>query len=152
MSFEKRRVGASRSPAKKRSYQKKAYKKRNKILTPKSGKIKKIVAYILVGLLLFGVLVSYILYLKIIAPLPSVSELENLEIAEASVIYDREGNELYKIFKEKRTYVDYSNINKNMINALVAGEDKRFWDNPGVDFVGLIRAAIYGVIGKNEGF
>jgi membrane carboxypeptidase/penicillin-binding protein len=45
------------------------------------------------------------MYNKYIKDLPSVSQLENLEIAEASTIYDRNGKELYKIFKEKRTYV-----------------------------------------------
>ena len=39
-----------------------------------------------------------------------------------------------------------------MVNAIVAGEDQRFWENPGVDFIGLIRAFLYGIIGKNEGF
>jgi penicillin-binding protein 1A len=69
--------------------------------------------------------------------------LESLEIAEASVIYDREGNELYKIFEENRAYRNYEDINKNIINALVAGEDQRYWENPGVDFIGLVRAGIY---------
>jgi penicillin-binding protein 1A len=94
----------------------------------------------------------FILYQKIIAPLPSIDELESLEIAEASVIYDRKGNELYKVFEENRAYRNYEDINKNIINALVAGEDQRYWENPGVDFIGLVRAGIYWVIGKNEGF
>jgi membrane carboxypeptidase/penicillin-binding protein len=46
--------------------------------------------------------------------------MEKLEFAEASTIYDKNGIELYKIFKEKRTYVTFEEINKNMINALVA--------------------------------
>ncbi|MBT4633549.1 hypothetical protein HOB94_06515 [bacterium] len=31
---------------------------------------------------------------------------------------------------EKRTYVPYEEININMINAIIASEDKRFWSNP----------------------
>jgi penicillin-binding protein 1A len=40
---------------------------------------------------------------------------------------------LYKIFKEKRTYKQFEDINENMVNALIAIEDKRYWTNPGVD-------------------
>lgn len=152
MSFQKRRVGSNKKQtAKRRPYKKTSYTKR------KRGKKKsslwfKLLAQFIVGLLLFWVLGLFVLYQKVIAPLPSIKELENIEIAESSVIYDRDWNELYKIFEEKRTYVNYDQINKNIINALVAGEDKRYWENPGVDFIGLVRAGIYGVIWKNEGF
>jgi membrane peptidoglycan carboxypeptidase len=43
-----------------------------------------------------------------------------MSIAESSTIYDKDGKELYKIFKEKRTYVNYEDISKNMINAIIA--------------------------------
>ena len=59
---------------------------------------------------------------------------------EATTIYDRDWNELYKIYSEKRTYVSYENINKNMINAIVAWEDKRFWTHPWYDWIGIVRA------------
>jgi penicillin-binding protein 1A len=65
-------------------------------------------------------LVSIIVYVKYIKPLPSIKELENIDIAQSSTIFDREGNELYKIYKEKRTYVPYDQISKNMIHAIVA--------------------------------
>ncbi|MBS9775101.1 penicillin-binding protein [Candidatus Gracilibacteria bacterium] len=82
--------------------------------------------------------------------LPSVSELENLQIAETSKIYDRNGKELYSIFAEKRTYVPFEKISKNVMNGLVAGEDKKFWTNPGVDFVGIFRAGLYFLSGKTD--
>jgi len=37
-----------------------------------------------------------------------------------------------------------------MVHALVAGEDKRFFENPGIDFIGLTRAVMYRVIGKSD--
>jgi len=37
-----------------------------------------------------------------------------------------------------------------MVHAIVAGEDKRFFENPGVDVIGLFRAVIYRIIGKND--
>ena len=105
---------------------------------------------IIVFLTLFSLILWTILYKKYILDLPSIKELENLEIAESSTIYDRNWNELYKIFKEKRTYVPYEQINKKMINAIVAWEDKRYWENPWVDIIWIIRAWLYYAIWKNK--
>lgn len=100
----------------------------------------KILIIWIISFVLILVLWSIFLYTKYIVWLPAISELENLEIAETSTIFDRDWNELYKIFKEKRTYVPFENINKNMINAIVAIEDKRYWTNPWVDILWLFRA------------
>lgn len=91
-----------------------------------------------------------ILYNKYIKDLPSVGELQSYEFAEASTIYDRNWVELYKFFDEKRTYVEFDQINTHMINALVAWEDKRFWDNPWIDLIGISRAALYYITGITE--
>ncbi len=108
---------------------------------------------IIILLLMFIVLTAawgFFLYNKYIVWLPKISELENLEIAETSIIYDRDWNELYKIFKEKRTYVPIEEINDNMINAIIAIEDKRYWTNPWVDIIWIIRAWINYVIWNNS--
>ena len=115
-----------------------------------SQNIVKIILYIVFLLALFSLLLSFILYKKYIVDLPSVTELENLDIAQSSTIYDREWNELYKIFKENRTYIGYDDINQKMVNAIVAGEDKRFWDNPWFDLIGLSRAVLYRIIWKTN--
>lgn len=147
MSFQKRRVQKSTKP----TYKKKTYKKKGALKTKKKRKaIAKIILWFFLFFLILLVLWSFILYKKYIEPLPAISELENQEIAEASVIYDKDGNELYQIFEEKRTYKSYENINENMVNALVSWEDKRYWENPWVDFIGLTRAVLYRVIGKSD--
>lgn len=96
------------------------------------------------------ILMCIILYFKYIKDLPSIKELENLEIAESTTIYDREWWELYKIYKEKRTYIPYEEINKNMVNALVAWEDKRYWENSWIDLIWLFRAVLYRAIWKTD--
>jgi len=145
MSFQKRRVKSS-------TYKKKLYKKKKTLEKNKKKRIivwKTLLWFFLFFLILL-VLGFFILYKKYIEPLPDINELEQQEIAEASIIYDRDGNELYKIFEEKRTYKNFDQINENMINALVAWEDKRYWENPGIDFIGLVRAVIYRVTGRSD--
>lgn len=100
----------------------------------------KFLIYTFVLFLISSIFMWLILYNKYIVWLPSVEELENIQIAESSIIYDRNWEELYKIFKEKRTYVPFEIINKNMINAIVSIEDKRYWSNPWVDIIWLFRA------------
>jgi penicillin-binding protein 2A len=46
--------------------------------------------------------------------------------SQATIIQDRNGKELYKVFAENREYVDFSGINLNMVNAIVALEDQRY--------------------------
>ncbi len=109
--------------------------------------------FLIYSILLFvisSIIIWIVLYNKYIVWLPSIKELENLEIAETSIIYDRDWNELYKIYKEKRTYVPFENINKNMVNALISIEDKRYWTNPWVDIKWLIRAWLNYILWKAD--
>ncbi len=122
------------------------YSSKNSAKTVRKEHKTSIFLTLFMYLFLFWILsagwVSFYVYNKYLTDLPSVSELQNLEISESSVIYDREWNELYKIFKEKRTYIPFEEINENMVNALVAIEDKRYWTNPWVDIKWIIRAWI----------
>jgi penicillin-binding protein 1A len=69
-----------------------------------------------------------------------LSKLEKMEVA--SLIYDRHGVEIGKIFILNRLPVSYADIPKSMVEAIVAEEDNRFFEHHGVDYIGIIRAAI----------
>ena len=113
-------------------------------------KVKKYIIFWVMGLVwlfFFFLLYAYIVY---ILPLPDVKNLEKLNLAKSSIIYDRDWKELYKIYKENRTYVTYDNISKNMTNALVAWEDKTFLKNSWVDFKRMIGAFVYYILWKTD--
>ena len=119
----------------------------------KKRKNNIIFTIILFFVLFFGIILAfmiYLLYIKLITPLPDVADFKKIKVSESSVIYDRNGWELYKIYSENRTYVPYEKINKNMINAIVAWEDKRFWNHPGYDKIGIIRAIIKWLQNNNK--
>ena len=71
---------------------------------------------------------------------------------ESTVIYDKDGNEIYSFSESgKRTYVPYELISQPIKDALVSMEDQRFFENPGVDILGLIRAGLdHYVLGKGS--
>lgn len=60
----------------------------------------------------------------------------------ASVILDRNGVQIGKIFIQNRLPIPFDRIPKEMVNAVVAEEDNRFFDHHGVDYFGVLRAAI----------
>lgn len=101
-----------------------------------------VIWYGLVWLFFFGIIVSYVVYQKYLTDLPDVTELENMEIAQSSILYDRDWGEMYRFFEENRTYVYFDQISPNIVNALVAWEDQRFWENQWVDPLWLVRAVL----------
>ncbi|GAB4169526.1 MAG: hypothetical protein Fur0032_08100 [Terrimicrobiaceae bacterium] len=69
-----------------------------------------------------------------------LAELENMEAA--SIIYDRSGKQMGKIFIQNRHPVPLSEISPNIVNAVIAAEDNQFRKHNGVDWMGIMRAAI----------
>ncbi len=69
-----------------------------------------------------------------------LKQLERMEAA--SIIYDRDGKELGKIFIQNRNPVSLDKISPLMVNAVVAAEDNKFFEHHGVDYAGVVRAAI----------
>ncbi len=61
--------------------------------------------------------------------LPDVATIKDMVFAQATVITDRNGNELYKLFEQNRQYVPYEAISETMINAIIATEDQRYRDH-----------------------
>lgn len=72
------------------------------------------------------------------AEIYNLDEIDDVEIK--SLILDRKGRELGRIFVENRDKVSIKEVPQVMINALVAGEDQRFFKHDGVDRIGVIRA------------
>lgn len=109
--------------------------------------------YIRISLIAFAVILvaigGYVYYL--FQGLPSFQELENPKTAIASEVRSRDGVVLDRYFIENRTHVSIENISPNVINALVATEDHRFFDHWGVDFQSLMRLPYYWLRQRFEG-
>jgi len=71
--------------------------------------------------------------------MPTFEDLENPESLLASEVVSSDGVLLGKYFKENRSFVNYNEFNPNLLNALVATEDVRFFKHSGIDTRGLIR-------------
>jgi len=74
--------------------------------------------------------------------LPTFEELENPQTNLATEVISTDGVTIGKYAKENRTPVKYNELPDNLINALVATEDERFYEHTGIDFKGLARAIL----------
>lgn len=72
--------------------------------------------------------------------MPSLEELENPSASLASEVIASDGTLIGKYYLEDRTNVEYKDISKNIVNALIAAEDERFYEHSGIDGRALIRA------------
>jgi penicillin-binding protein 1A len=106
-------------------------------------------------ILLIGFLVV-VLFITLISvgvfgEMPSLAQLENPSITLATEVYGDDGTMLGKYYKEKgnRSFVQYKDISKHVVDALVATEDERFYNHSGIDGRSLARAVFY--LGKEGG-
>lgn len=77
--------------------------------------------------------------------LPKLKELENPSILQASEVIASDGTLMGRFYSEKgnRSIVNYKDISPNIINALVATEDERFYDHSGIDFKRTLSAIFF---------
>lgn len=81
-------------------------------------------------------------YAMIIRDLPSPTKLSEEPVAQRTVVYDRNGQELFEFYEERRIVVPLSQISPAMILATLGAEDVHFYAHPGLDLRGVIRAAM----------
>jgi penicillin-binding protein 1A len=74
--------------------------------------------------------------------LPTFEELENPQTNLATEVISSDGKTIGKYATENRTPVKFNELPDNLINALVATEDERFYEHTGIDFKGLARAIL----------
>ncbi len=74
--------------------------------------------------------------------IPDYKFLKNYKPPVSSKVYSGEGELVADFSKEKRVFVPYSSIPKNVINAFLSAEDKNFFSHPGVDAKGVLRAVV----------
>ncbi len=77
--------------------------------------------------------------------MPDFATLENPKIDLATQVISEDGKILGNFYfqNRNRTFVEYDQLSKNLVNALVATEDSRFYKHAGIDFKGTLRAFLF---------
>ncbi|MEO6583873.1 MAG: transglycosylase domain-containing protein, partial [Ferruginibacter sp.] len=97
----------------------------------------------LAGFALF-VLMLLLANFGVFGKMPSVKQLENPEADLASEIISADGLLMGKFYSENRSEIKYNEISPNVIHALIATEDERFYDHSGIDAQALARVVYTG--------
>ena len=74
--------------------------------------------------------------------IPDYKFLKNYKPPVSSKLYSGDGELVADFSKEKRIFVPYNSIPKNVINSFLSAEDKNFFSHPGVDAKGVLRAVL----------
>jgi len=92
-----------------------------------------------------GIFLLFILMLNFgwIGDMPDLDDIENPTASLASQVYAQDGTPMGKYYLEDRISVKYRDISPYLLQALVATEDKRFYDHYGIDGEGLMRAVAF---------
>ena len=91
---------------------------------------------LLLGILIFGVLWTYS------NNIPDYKFLKNYKAPVSSKVYSGDGELVADFSKEKRIFVPFNSIPKNVVNSFLSAEDKNFFFHPGVDAKGVLRAVV----------
>ena len=115
------------------------------------------IKYILIfwAIFLGAILIVSLLFVMIskgkLGVMPTFEELENPFISQASIIYSEDGVELGSYFIENRKDITYRDLSPNVVNALVATEDIRYFEHSGIDFRALARVVVGVLTGSHKG-
>ncbi|MFN2124903.1 MAG: transglycosylase domain-containing protein, partial [Candidatus Promineifilaceae bacterium] len=96
----------------------------------------------LTGLSIIGAGGLYGLYLYLEPKLPSIETLKDVQLQVPLRIYSSDHLLIAEFGEKRREPLLYDQIPQKMIDAFLAAEDDRFFEHPGVDYQGILRAAI----------
>ena len=119
--------------------------------------MKKWIVRILWGLLGVGILTTALGFILInegwIGYMPPIEDLQNPINRFATQVYSADGKMMgtWNYNRENRVMVDYTQLPKSLVQALVATEDVRFYEHSGIDFFALGRAIVKrGLMGQKS--
>lgn len=96
----------------------------------------------LLSLFFLFLVAASLVYLYLESQLPKVDSLKTVQLQVPLQIFSKEGLLIQEYGEKKRIPVTYDEIPPTLVHALIATEDQRFFEHPGVDVMGLGRAAV----------
>ena len=98
------------------------------------------VFWVSLGIVFSGAISVLLFVLFLSRDLPSLEQLENYDPDLVTRIYSSDGKILSELFLQKRVFVELNNIPKHMHDAVIASEDRRFYDHWGLSLRSVARA------------
>jgi len=106
---------------------------------PREFKIISWIYFFFKWVAIFVTLIVLMTFFGFFGKLPTTQELKDIESANASEIYTADGMMIGKYYTENRTTIKLDSISPYLITALLAIEDKRFFEHSGIDLRSWMR-------------
>ncbi len=103
--------------------------------------IKRLFIFAVICIFL-GVATIFGFYQYVKPELPDVATLKHVELQTPMQVFTSDGKLIAQFGEKRRIPLSYDEIPQQLVNALVATEDSRFYEHPGVDPIGIARAAL----------
>ncbi|HBL77586.1 MAG: hypothetical protein A2W90_03265 [Bacteroidetes bacterium GWF2_42_66] len=128
-------------------------KKKTSSSKKKTSTLRRILIFLLkvaaVGIILSG-LFFMIVYLGFTGTIPNTEQLHKIRNPIASEVLAEDGRVLGRFYIENRSNVRFEKISPNLINALIATEDARFYEHRGIDEIALMRVLFKSILLQKE--
>lgn len=111
-------------------------------------RIAKLILSTLLTLIVLGCLALGAIYVYLKADLPDVESLKTVELQQPMQIYTADGKLIGEVGEQRRIPVPLDKIPKQLIHAVLATEDNRFYEHHGLDPIGIARAIMVAVTKK----
>ncbi len=112
----------------------------------------RILWLLVAGPIIFLFILIFLISKGFIGYIPPFDELENPKSNLASEVYSADGVILGKYYRENRTIIDFKDLSPNVITALIATEDVRFYQHSGIDIRALGRVLVKSILlGQSAG-
>ncbi|MEX2352947.1 MAG: penicillin-binding protein 1A, partial [Gammaproteobacteria bacterium] len=96
----------------------------------------------LVAMTLLGVITLGVVSLIVIPDLPDIEQLRDVKMQIPLRVYSHDGSLIAEFGEMRRIPITAAEVPEQFINAFIAAEDNRFYQHPGVDWQGILRAVI----------
>jgi len=104
-----------------------------------------------IGCFVFLILLIALTDLGVFGALPSFQYIENPKSNLASEIISSDKQVLGTYYVQNRSSINYKDLSPNVVNALVATEDNRFYEHSGIDFQRLPSIIFFNLLGSHQG-
>ncbi|MDH5436044.1 MAG: transglycosylase domain-containing protein, partial [Gammaproteobacteria bacterium] len=90
-----------------------------------------------------GLLLTTIAYLYLAPGLPTIESIQDMRLQIPLRVYSSDGRLIAEFGEKRRIPLSIKEVPEKMIQAVLAAEDDRFFEHPGVDYQGLLRAVVH---------
>lgn len=102
--------------------------------------LSRLILKLLIAMSLVGIIAVAIVYFLLAPKLPDTKTLKDVQLQIPLRVYSAENLLMAEFGEQRRIPVEYHDIPERLKQAFLAAEDDRFYQHPGVDYQGLLRA------------